>query len=324
MSLTAYLLLTVFLMSAEWFYIRLARTYGWFDKPNERSSHENTTIVLAGGVIIYLAVMGTCWLGKFDLPLFGMGLTVIALISIWDDFVAVPKRYRLAVQGLAIGFLLIQERLVPGQWCVVAGLLMLGVGLVNAYNFMDGINGMTALYSLVTVVTFWFWEAQAYPGVDLIWPRVFIALLIFGYVNVRRQAICFAGDVGSISLGFIVLYGLLGAVLRSHSCLPLLCLSVYGVDTIGTIIYRLYHRQPVFLPHRLHLFQQLVHALGWSHLQVSALYALVQACLNVGVIVVMALNWSPVSQLYLAVLVISGLVAVYVWIRRRISRSTRA
>ncbi|GAB2552709.1 MraY family glycosyltransferase [Spirosoma aerophilum] len=319
MSLTAYLLLTIFLVGAEWLYIRLARRAGWYDAPNARSSHEKATIVRAGGFIIYLAAMGSCWLGKADTSLFGFGLTILALVSFRDDFVSVPKRYRLAVHLLAVGLFLMQERLVPGQWYGVAGLLFVGVGIVNAYNFMDGINGITALNSLLTIGTFWYWGAWSSEETDPLWPTVFIALLIFSYVNVRRQAICFAGDVGSISIGFIVLYGLMEAILRGHTYLPLLCLSVYGVDTAGTIIYRLYHRQPIFRAHRLHLFQQLVHEAGWPHLRVSALYTIVQAVINL--LVITAMDWLPLKQLALAVSLLSVLMGIYGWARHRINRA---
>lgn len=186
---------------------------------------------------------------------------------------------------------------------------------------MDGINGMTAFYSLVTVGTLWYWQTQLPGGADYLFPCVFIALLIFSYVNARRQAICFAGDVGSISMGFIVLYGLVDSINRSHTYLPILFLAVYGVDSVLTIMHRLYLRQNIFQAHRMHLFQLLVHQFGWPHLRVSALYALLQSGING--LVLMTMNWSPMSQLILTGLVLGNLIAAYVTASIQIDKTTK-
>ncbi|AUD05540.1 MraY family glycosyltransferase [Spirosoma pollinicola] len=316
MSLTLYIILTFVLIGAEWIYIRLARSYGWFDLPNARSAHTNSTTVRAGGVVFYLAVVGAIWIGKLNLPYFALGLTAIAVVSFWDDLRPLPKRYRLVVHTLAVGLLLIQGNLFGSQWYIITALFLVGVGIVNAYNFMDGVNGMIALYSLVTVGTLWYCQAQTLPGAASLFPGVCISLLIFSFTNVRKQAICFAGDIGSISMGFIVLYGLLAAINRSQTYLPILFLAIYGVDSIGTILHRLYVGQPIFHAHKMHLFQLLVHQHGWPHLRVAALYAFAQAGINV--LVILALDWSTLNQLALAGLILSALIVGYVWVKFRL------
>ena len=321
MNLTAYLLLTILLIGAEWLYLRTARQFGWFDKPNQRSLHSDGTTVRGGGFVFYLAVLGAVWLGHLDLLYVCLGLTIITFISFWDDLYSVPKHYRIAVHIIAIVLLLIQGSPFSAHWWLFAGLLGMGIGIVNAYNFMDGINGMTALYSLVTVGSFWYWQAQLPGGAICVYPCVFIALLIFSYVNARQRAICFAGDVGSVSMGFIVLYGLVEGVNRSHTYLPILFLSVYGVDTLLTIVHRLHFGQNILQAHRMHLFQLLVHQLGWSHLRVAALYAVLQAVIN-GLVIV-ALNWSPVSQVVLVVLILGGLIIAYETARKQIDKAIK-
>ncbi len=321
MSLTSYFIVASLLISTEWLYIRLARLYGWFDLPNERSSHTDVTTVRAGGIVFYLAVMSACWISKLDLLYFALGLTAIAVVSLWDDLASVAKRYRLAVHILAVGLLMIQKELVYHQWYVVAGLLLVGVGIVNAYNFMDGINGMTALYSLVTISTLWFCQTQALPEIDPLLPCVCVSLLIFSFTNVRQRAICFAGDVGSVSMGFVVLYGLLEVIHRSHTYLPVLFLAIYGIDSIGTIVYRLYLRQSIFQAHQIHLFQGLVHQLGWPHLRVAFFYALTQASINV--LVIKAMDWPTTSQFVLAGLMLGVLTVNYTWVRRHIDRAKK-
>ena len=278
MSLTTCLFLTILLIAAQLVNVRLARRLGWFDMPNERSMHQNSTTIRAGGVVFYLAALGAWVLGGFNQPYFLVGLTAAALVGFWDDLRAVPIRYRLGVQALAIGLLLAQTGTLPGYCWVGVAWLLAGISLLNAINFMDGINGMTVLYGIVTVLTLWF--LQRLETIPALFPAVLIALLIFGYGNVRKRAIWFAGDVGSMSVGFISLYGLLNAINQYQTYLPVLLFAVYGVDTGLTFLHRLWLRQNVLQAHRQHLFQLLVHRAGWSHIRVSGLYALTQLGIN--------------------------------------------
>ncbi|RYF63879.1 MAG: hypothetical protein EOO39_27725 [Cytophagaceae bacterium] len=319
MSVLHYVFLTLFLIGAEVLYIRFARSLGLFDKPNARSAHNTGTIVRAGGFVFYLAIMAAIWFSEANRLYFGLGVTAVMIVSFWDDVSPVSKRYRLTIHVLAVGLLLMQERDTFTHWYVVAGLLVLGVGIVNAYNFMDGINGMTAFYSLVTVGALWCWQAQLPEKADPLFPCLCIALLIFSYVNARRQAICFAGDVGSINMGFTVLYGLLETISRSDTYLPILFLAVYGVDTITTIICRIHLRQNIFRGHRLHLFQLLVHQERWSHLRVSALYAAVQLIINA--VVLMARSWSSMSQISLAGAIVGSLALGCIWARNKVGKT---
>ncbi|GAB2596225.1 MraY family glycosyltransferase [Spirosoma areae] len=311
MSLIAYCFLTVALVSAEVLFLRMARYFAWFDKPNERSLHTNSTTIRGGGIVFYLAALGAFVFTRFNQPLFFIGLTLIALVSFWDDLYSVPKRYRLSIQSIAVSLVVSQMEGFSGQGWLFIGVLIMGVGLLNAYNFMDGINGITAFYSLVTIGTIGYWQVRVLRiEPDPLLIVTILALLIFSYFNARQQAICFAGDVGSVSIGFIVLYEVWGVVERAHTYLPLLFVAVYGVDTALTIGQRLYHRQAIFQAHRLHLFQVLVAERHWPHLRVSATYALVQAGING--LILNAMQQPPMTQWTVAGMVLSGLVTVYV------------
>lgn len=312
-----YLWLTMGLVGTQVLYLRVARRLNIVDKPNERSSHTNLTTIRGGGVLFYVAALGAAIIGGFEQPYFCAGLTLVAFVSFLDDLYALPNRYRLGVQFVAVGLLLMQTGVVPSAGWVVAGTLIIGVGILNAYNFMDGINGMTAFYSIVTVGTLWFGLAEQ-PAFFTLYACAFIALLIFTYYNARRRAVCFAGDVGSVSVAFIILCGLGQLILSRQTYLPVLFLVIYGVDSVLTILHRLSLRQNIFQAHRLHLFQVLVHRAGWPHLRVSALYALVQ--LGINGVVVNALAWSWVAQGALAGLVLGGLMVVYVLVKRRLMR----
>lgn len=314
MSLTAYVMATVLLFGAELLYLRVARHFNIIDVPNERSSHVGRTTVRGGGAVFWLAALIAFVLSDFAFPYFFTGLTLAAAISFRDDLRPVPGQYRIGVQFVAVALLLCETGVFPvGGWLVIP-VLMLGVGMLNACNFMDGINGMTAFYSLVTVGTLWYWHAQTLVGItDSLFACIMISLLVFAYFNARQRAVCFAGDVGSIAIAFIILYLLLRLVRQEQTYLPVLLLAVYGVDSVLTIGHRLYIGENIFRAHRLHLFQLLVHTPGWPHLRVSALYASIQLLINGFVLI--AVDWPVRQQTALAGAVLGGLTVGYVVVR---------
>lgn len=315
MNLTGYILITVLLAGTQAGYLRLARHFGIIDRPNDRSSHTGLTTVRGGGILFFVAAAGAFVYGGFAHPYFFAGLTVVAAVSFMDDIRPLPNRYRIGAQFVGVALLLYQTGPVTNQMGVVAALLIVGVGILNAWNFMDGINGMTAWYSLVCVGTLWFWQWRSgLSDTDLLLPFAFIALLVFSCVNARRRAVCFAGDVGSVSIGFIILLPLVQTIIRTQTYLPVLLLAVYGVDSVLTILQRLHQRQNIFRAHRLHLFQLLVHTLNWPHLRVSALYALTQFAINV--LVVNAVAWDYWSQWLLAGGVLTALAGIYIGVKR--------
>lgn len=314
MSLTVYVITTVLLAGAQVIYLRLARHFRIIDRPNERSSHTDFTTVRGGGVVFFIAVLGAFWYNGFTYPCFFLGLTLVTAISFLDDLRPLPGIYRSWVQLVAMVLLVYQTGVIDQEVWVVAVWLLVGVGILNAYNFMDGINGITAWYSLVAVGTLWVWQWQLrFLGTEVFLSFVFIALLIFSFVNARRRAICFAGDVGSVSMAFIILLPLAQLIIATQTYLPILLLAVYGTDTILTIIQRLYQRQNIFRAHWQHLFQLLVHRLQWPHLRVSALYALTQLAINC--LIIRAVDWSSWAQWWLAGGIVIALVSVYVGLK---------
>ena len=314
MNLTTYGFLAILLFGSELLYLQLARHFHLFDVPNERSLHQDTTTVRGGGIVVYLAVLTIVLTGSFDQPYFFGGLTAVVLISFLDDLYSVPIPYRLFVQALGVGLLLVQTGTYPTAWWVFPGLLILGICILNTGNFMDGINGMTAFYSLVTVGTLWYLQNVTASGSSALYPSVFMALLVFGFFNARPKAICFAGDVGSIGIAFILLYSLLTLINQYHTYLPLLLLAVYGTDSLLTIIHRANQQQLIFRAHRQHLFQLLVSKRGWSHLRVSCLYALVQAGING--LVIWAIDWPATQQFLLAGFILIPLLVLYITLKR--------
>lgn len=317
MNLTVYVLIALLLVGVQVGYLRLARHFGIVDRPNERSSHTGLTIIRGGGILFFVAELAAFLHGGFTHSYFFAGLTLVAAVSFMDDLRPLSRRYRLVAQLAGVTLLLYETGMVATQPWVVVGLLIAGVGILNACNFMDGINGMTAWHSLVCVGTLWFWQRRLQlPVADGFLPFTFIALLIFSYLNARRQAVCFAGDVGSISIALVILFSLLQLIISTRTYVPVLLLSVYGVDSVLTILHRLYQRQNIFQAHRLHLFQLLVHQLNWPHLRVSGLYALTQLIVNV--LTISAVSWRNQSQWMLAGVVLATLITLYIVVKRRL------
>ncbi len=143
-----YLIISAILVIAELVYFKVADKFNIIDKPNLRSSH--THITLRGGGIIFL-FGAWLWAAFFGLqyPWFMVGLTAIAIISFIDDVHSVPNWARLIVQFTAM-FLMFYELdiLRWDMWWLVLIAWIVCVGIINAYNCMDGINGITGAYSL--------------------------------------------------------------------------------------------------------------------------------------------------------------------------------
>lgn len=147
-----YGIITVLLFVLEVVYFRMAARFNIIDKPNERSSH--SSIVLRGGGIIFLfGVWLWCVLFGFHYPLFLAAVTLAAGISFIDDIHSLPDSVRLVIQfiamGLMIGQIFLSDSFVFGEslWAKIAFVviaLIVCVGATNIYNFMDGINGITA------------------------------------------------------------------------------------------------------------------------------------------------------------------------------------
>lgn len=156
---------------------------------------------------------------------------------------------------------------------------------------MDGINGITGGYSLIVL------GALAYINVkvsvfmepELLYVGL-LSVLVFNIFNFRKQAKCFAGDVGSVSIAFIILFALGKLILVTGDLSYIILLVVYGVDSVLTIIHRLVLRENIFEAHRKHAYQLMANELKISHVLVSGFYMLLQA------VIVLVYLWIPDSH----------------------------
>jgi UDP-N-acetylmuramyl pentapeptide phosphotransferase/UDP-N-acetylglucosamine-1-phosphate transferase len=210
------------------------------------------------------------------------GVITISCVSFLDDILTLNNKIRLSVHLLSVGFMVYEWGLFTAPWYTFAIAFVLIIGIINAYNFMDGINGITGIYSLVTIGSFlYIKEVNQVSFVESeLLVYVMLSLLAFIFYNFRTKAKCFAGDVGSISIAFIIIF-LLGLLIsRTQDYGYLLMLMIYGLDTITTIIFRLFRKENIFEAHRTHFYQYLVNVQGVHHLVVASGYAALQLLIN--------------------------------------------
>ena len=295
-----YLVVFLSLLAAELIYFKVAERYGIVDVPNKRSSH--TLVVLRGGGIIFplsvclwgllVGVMGG-WPLIVDFLPFLAGLILLAITGFVDDKRSLSSTARLLVQFIAIGFMLGSvahdcEETASISWLcqvlifIVAMIIL--VGAVNIINFMDGINGITAGYSLSVLIPLLLLNnMQGMPFVPNSFLGVSIlAAVVFSLFNFRPKgkAKCFAGDVGSLSIGFIMLFALSKLIVQTGDVTWFMLLMVYGVDGCLTIVHRIMLHEHLSEAHRKHAYQIMANELGMSHVAVSLLYMSLQLVIS--------------------------------------------
>jgi len=285
-----YLILLILFFFLMILYFCIADHFNIIDKPNERSSHTKTTI-RGGGIIFLIAIIISGIVNQqYLIPM--IGASIIGIISFVDDRITLSSKIRilfhLAAVTLMFYFLPVFGIL---PWWGVSMLYILVIGVINAYNFMDGINGITGLYSLVILGGLQYVNLYqtSFVAPDMIWLPM-ISCLVFLYFNFRKKAKCFAGDVGSVTMAFWIIMLLLLLIIKTNNYSYILFLSVYGVDAVLTIIHRLMLKQNIFEAHRLHFYQILANDQKIPHLIVSSIYGVVQL-LIIGLIVLGGVNF---------------------------------
>lgn len=280
-----YLIVLVLLFVTELFYFKIADKCNIIDKPNERSSHTRITL-RGGGIIFYFGALAYFLTSGWEYPYFMLALTLVTFISFVDDVKSISQLTRLFFHFSAMALMFYQWGLFSLSWWWLVPALIVCTGIINAYNFMDGINGITGGYSLVVLAALAYINQEIVPFVekDFIYT-VICSVLVFCFFNFRKQAKCFAGDVGSVSIAFIVLFLIGKLIILTDDFSWIVLLAVYGVDSVLTIIHRLMLHENIGLPHRKHLYQIMANELKLPHVIVSSIYMGVQTAIIVGYII---------------------------------------
>lgn len=304
-----YIVIALLLLAAELIYFKIADKCNIIDKPNERSSH--STIVLRGGGIIFaismviwliLQMVNGEWLTVQDYLPFMVGLILIAGVSFWDDVKSLPDSVRLVAQFAAMALMFWSMFGIQDSWftvqewywkvAIIIAALIVCVGATNIINFMDGINGITAGYALAMLVPLLILDVrgQTEDVAGFIEPSylvvAIIGVLVFCIFNFRPKgkAKCFAGDVGSIGIAFILLFATGRLIIQTGDLTYLVLFLIYAVDGVLTICHRIMLHENLGEAHRKHAFQLMANELKIGHVKISLLYMMLQLVVSLGFI----------------------------------------
>lgn len=320
-----YVIVLVLLVLAELFYFKVADKFNIIDKPNERSSH--SSIVLRGGGVIFslsmivwavlMAMQGNGQVVISYLP-FLVGLLLVAGVSFWDDVKSLPDSVRLVVQFVSMGLMFWSMDILHwNMWWVVLIALIVCVGATNVINFMDGINGITAGYSLAVLLPLVLLNQQLVFMEPSFLVVAILGVLVFCLFNFRPKgkAKCFAGDVGSIGIAFIMLFAIGKLVVMTGDVTYLIFLLVYGVDGCLTICHRILLHENLGEAHRKHAYQLMANELKIGHVKVSLLYMAMQLVVSLGFIYLCPDSVLAHWMYLLGAVVV--LAVAYVWFKKK-------
>ena len=329
-----YVIVLVLLVLAELFYFKVADKFNIIDKPNERSSH--SSIVLRGGGVIFslsmivwavlMTMQGNGQVVISYLP-FLVGLLLVAGVSFWDDVKSLPDSVRLVVQFVSMGLMFWSMGILHwNMWWVVLIALIVCVGATNVINFMDGINGITAGYSLAVLVPLMLVNGDSSHSLRMttngfMEPSFLVVailgVLVFCLFNFRPKgkAKCFAGDVGSIGIAFIMLFAIGKLVVMTGDVTYLIFLLVYGVDGCLTICHRILLHENLGEAHRMHAYQLMANVLKIGHVKVSLLYMVMQLVVSLGFIYLCPDSVLAHWMYLLGAVVV--LAVAYVWFKKK-------
>lgn len=293
------------LLIFELVYLLTAKKLGIVDLPHHQSSHTGA-IIRGGGIVFYVAYLLWFVLCGYHYPMIFAGLTIMAVTSFADDVHSISPKVRLVLQFAALMVMLYETHVFSLHLQQMLLLSIACVGAINIYNFMDGINGITGGYSLVVLLSLLYVNNFHRPFInnDLL-IYVLMADLVFCLLNFRGHAKCFAGDVGSLSMGFIIIFLLLKLMFKAHHMHWIAFVAVYMVDGGLTILHRIMLKENILKPHKKHAYQIMANELKMPHLKVSLIYMGLQAVCCVWFILspgntTMILQFGLLAFMYLA------------------------
>ena len=329
-ELLVFLLLAFISVMGVYLIRRYAERRQIMDHPNERSSHSMPT-PRGGGLAIVLIVMGA---GGWSASEAGLDRSLVYLISgaviAWlgwrDDVHSLSPRVRFTVQGLVaavsiygLGYFKFVTIPLFGElylgWVGILITFLWIVGLTNAYNFMDGIDGIAGGVALAAALG-WMMLASNMQNGFVFWVSLAVAAGSLGFLfHNWSPAKIFMGDVASTFLGYtFAVLPLLSADQGGDALmLGTLLMWTFIMDAGVTFIRRALKREQLFSAHRTHLYQRLVIG-GYKHATISVLYILLTLLAGI-----LSFAWST-GQAYAPPLIIVGLPLIWIFLSRHASR----
>ncbi len=311
-------------------YYKIAKKYNISDTPVSRSSHKNVTVTGFGIFVIFALIIYNIVYPNTLNSFFIIGFLMISIISFIDDIVFVKHFIRFIFQVFALTLMTLElpfNYISVDKIPLIVAAIILGIGVLNAFNFMDGINGMLGLNTLVILISFWWLNNNSVDVngkvINFTYNHFLYSIIsgvfIFIVFNLRKKAKVFAGDVGSISIAFIIFYLMLNLIFKTGNYAYLLLFVVVGLDAGLTVIFKLLLKENIFVPHRDFLFKKLVHVGKYSHVRVSIVYAIIQALISI-IVIALPLQGKLPAQFSILFIFIVGLGAAYIVTRNKFTK----
>ena len=266
------------------------------DEPGHRSAHRTPTLRgggVAPAVAATVALLSAHQLTGDALVALLVASLLYGMIGLVEDLRGVPALPRLAAQLFvalaALPWLLVDLR-GPWGWQVLfgAGVVLWLAAYVNAFNFMDGINGISVAQVVVAGVAWWaLAQSQGQDARGVGTAGLIVAVAALGFLPYNfPSARMFLGDVGSYFLGgwlgVLAVLGLRSGIAFEAVFAPL---ALYLADTGATLVRRIRRSDTWHQAHCDNAFQHLHHGLGWSHARTTALVtAVMVACSALGAV----------------------------------------
>lgn len=294
-----------------------ARRHNIVDNPNARKL-QRVPVPVMGGLTVYIGyfVASTvAFLLTKDVRIVKVMavLTVMGSVGIWDDIKDITPALRFAVEVLVVWAIMILFdveindfhglwgiRRIPAQFSIPLSLIA-GVGIINAVNLIDGVDGLCSSFGMMTCLVFaYIFHHVGDTTMFFIAMIVIGGLLPFFFHNVFGQSSkMFLGDGGSLMLGTLLTLFTFNTLSADSPCfaigysglslvaLTLAILSIPVFDTLKVMIYRVARGKSPFLPDKTHLHHLFIE-LGFSHLATS----FIMVFMNLTIVGLLLLAWS--------------------------------
>lgn len=300
------------------------------DTPNARKLQREPVPVM-GGTSVYAGVLvativAIAYMQDYRMLWFLLLLTLMYALGVWDDIKEVSAYLRFVIEIFVVWIMIIVLGLEINDFHGLWGIheipdtvsmplsLIAGVGIINAINLIDGVDGYCSSYGVVCCVAFSvvFYLAD---GIALLFlALIFIgALLPFFVHNVfGRRSKMFLGDGGSLMLGTVLTFFVFATMSSKRGCffleerglsLAALSLSIMAVpvfDTLRVMVARILRGHSPFRPDKTHLHHIFIE-MNFSHLSTSFLIILGNVFIVLSVLLVWKLGASMDVQMYVVI-----------------------
>lgn len=310
------------LFVCEWLFLLIARRFHIGADVSERSSHSIFTPT-CGGIIFVFAAIAFASVNYAELGFYWWlmlaGALLLGVVSFVDDLHPLKPLPRLFLQifvmGVSFSYLLYPEAI-----AVYLLIIICGVFCINSFNFIDGICGMLAMNGIVIISSILYVVHVVTPDISPLYGSIcvvlLLALVVFALFNLPDKI--FAGDVGSVTLGFFVAFLILNIIMRTQDVSLVVLIIVVLVDACMTTLQRLFAGENILLPHREFIYEVLTSRWRLPHLVVSLTYALLQLLINALYFLI------PEEQHYTYLIIVISLLIVSYFAVRRSPRSRSA